>query len=252
MQLTGNTILITGGTSGIGRALAEAFHQRGNQVIIAGRRQHLLDEITAANPGMRGLELDLADSTAIDLFAARIRDEFPKLNVLINNAGVAKPQDLTSDTPDVPVSATIIETNLVGPLHLAAALMSLLKRQPAATIIATSSGLAFVPNAKLPTYSATKAFLHSWLQSLRFQLRDTAIEVLELAPPYLQTEALGPQQATDPHAMPLAPYIAQVMQLLEAQDVRRGEILVESVKEFRWAEKSGHYEQIFEDHNKPE
>jgi uncharacterized oxidoreductase len=252
MRISGNTILITGGTSGIGRALAEAFHQRGNQVIIAGRRRALLDEVTAANPGMQGFELDVSDAAAIAPFAARMRDEFPKLNVLINNAGVAKPQDLTSDTLDVSISTEIIETNLVGPLHLAAVLMPLLKRKPAATIVVTSSGLAFVPNAKLATYSATKAFLHSWVQSLRFQLRDTAIEVLELIPPYVQTEALGPQQATDPHAMPLAPYIAQVMDALEAGNTPSGEILVERVEELRWAEKNDHYDEVFEASNEPE
>jgi uncharacterized oxidoreductase len=245
MNLIGNTILITGGTSGIGRALAEAFHKRGNQVIIAGRRQPLLDEVTVANPGMRGITLDIEDPIAIDAFAAHIREEFPKLNVLINNAGLAKPQDLTSDTLDVSVSAAIVETNLVGPLHLAAALLPLLKQQPKSTLMVTSSGLAFVPNTKLPTYAATKAFLHSWTQSLRHQLSKTSVEVLELIPPYVQTEALGPQQATDPHAMPLAAYVAEVMQVLGNPHPPRGEILVERVNELRWAERNGEYEQTF-------
>lgn len=172
MRMTNNTILITGGTSGIGRALAEFFHQQGNQVIIAGRRQHLLDEITAAHPGMHGLALDLADPCAIDAFSALIQEQFPKLNILINNAGISRPEDLVADIIDSSVAQSIIQTNILGVLHLTTALLPALKRQPNSTIITTSSGLAFVPLAAFPTYCASKAFLHSWLQSLRFQLRE--------------------------------------------------------------------------------
>jgi uncharacterized oxidoreductase len=249
MRLTGSTILITGGTSGIGRALAEVFHRRGNQVIIAGRRQALLDEITAAHSGMRGIQLDVEDPPAVDAFAAQIREQFPELNVLINNAGISRPEDLTSDTIDVSVARSIIQTNIVGVLHLTAALLPTLKQQPHSTIITTSSGLAFVPFAPFPTYSASKAFLHSWLQSLRFQLRETSVEVLELAPPYVQTELGGPHQATDPHAMPLADYVAEVMQILNDPNPSRGEILVGRVKALRWAEKNEDYEQIYAAHN---
>jgi uncharacterized oxidoreductase len=248
MRLTDNTILITGGTSGIGLALAETLHQRGNQVIIAGRRQHLLDEITAAQPGMHGIPLDLENPAAIDAFAARVREEFPKLNVLINNAGISRAEDLTSDTLDVSVARSIIQTNIISVLHLTAALLPTLKQQPHSTIISTTSGLGFVPFAPFPTYSATKAFLHSWLQSLRFQLRETSVEVLELAPPYVQTELAGPHQATDPHAMPLADYIAEVMQILSNPTPASDEILVERVKTLRWAERTG-YDKIFEANN---
>ena len=249
MQLTGNTILITGGTSGIGRALAEAFHQRGNQVIIAGRRQSLLNEITAACPGIHGLQLDLEDPRAIDVFAARIREQFPQLNVLINNAGISKPEDLTTDTADLSVSRSIIYTNIVSVLHITAALLPTLKQQPNSTIIATTSGLAFVPLAAFPTYCASKAFLHSWLQSLRFQLRETSVEVLELIPPYVQTELSGPHQATDPHAMPLTDYIAEVMAILSDPDPSRGEILVNRAEELRWAGKDENYDRIFAANN---
>jgi uncharacterized oxidoreductase len=249
MRLTGNTILITGGTSGIGRALAEVFHRRGNQVIITGRRQALLEEIIAAHPGMRGNQLDVDDPAAVDAFAAQIREQFPELNVLINNAGISRPEDLTSDTIDVSVARSIIQTNIVSVLQLTAALLPTLKQQPHSTIITTSSGLAFVPFAPFPTYCAGKAFLHSWLQSLRFQLRETSVEVLELAPPYVQTELAGPHQATDPHAMPLADYIAEVIEILGNPNPPRGEILVERVKALRWAERGEDYEQIFAGHN---
>jgi uncharacterized oxidoreductase len=245
MRLTDNTILVTGGTSGIGRALAEAFHARGNRVIILGRRQHLLDAITAARPGMRGMQLDVEDVRAVDAFSSRVREQFPGLNVLINNAGISKAEDLTLDTIDVSVPCTIIQTNIVGVLRLTAGLLPTLKQQPNATIINTTSGLAFVPRANFPTYCASKAFLHSWLQSLRFQLRDTSVEILELAPPYVQTELAGPSHATDPAAMPLADYISEVMQILGQQDLPDDEILVERVKALRWAERDGTYKRIY-------
>jgi uncharacterized oxidoreductase len=245
MHLTGNTILITGGTSGIGRALAEAFHRRNNQVIITGRRQALLNEITATNPGMRGMQLDVQDPNAIKAFATHAREEFPKLNVLINNAGISKPEDLTTSTIDLSVAESIIQTNIFSVLHLTAALLPTLKRQPRSTIITTSSGLAFVPFADFPTYCASKAFLHCWLQSLRFQLRKTSIEILELVPPYVQTELTGPTQASDSNAMPLADYIAEVMQILRRPRPSHGEILVERVKALRWAEKNANYKRMF-------
>lgn len=250
MNLTGNTILITGGTSGIGRALAEAFHQRGNQVIIAGRREALLNEITAAHPGMRGMRLDVEDPRAIDAFARQVHEQFPDLNILINNAGISSPEDLTANTVDLSVAMSIIQTNIVSVLHLTAALLPTLKQRPASTIITTTSGLAFLPLANFPTYCASKAFLHSWLQSLRVQLRQTSVEVLELIPPYVQTELMGHSQATDPHAMPLADYVAEVMQRLGDPIPTNGEILVHRVKALRWAEKNGEYEQIFEARNR--
>jgi uncharacterized oxidoreductase len=244
MRLTDNTILVTGGTSGIGRALAEAFHGRGNRVIIVGRRQHLLDAITAARPGMRGVQLDVEDARAVDAFSNRVREQFPGLNVLINNAGISKAEDFTLDTIDVSAPCTIIQTNILSVLRLTAGLLPTLRQQPNATIINTTSGLAFVPRANFPTYCASKAFLHSWLQSLRFQLRDTSVEILELAPPYVQTELAGPGQATDPAAMPLADYISEVMQILGQPDLPDDEILVERVKALRWAERDGTYKRM--------
>ncbi|MFN6526115.1 MAG: SDR family oxidoreductase [Nostoc sp. ChiSLP03a] len=249
MNLTDNTILITGGTSGIGRGLAEAFYQRGNQVIIAGRRQHLLDEITAAHSGMHGIQLDVQDPADIEAFASRVREQFPKLNVLINNAGIAKTEDLTSDPIDFFAIQSMIQTNVVGVLHLTAALLPTLKQQPHSTIVTTTSGLAFVPISPYPTYCASKAFLHSWLQSLRVQLQETSVEVLELAPPYVQTELGGASQATDPAAMPLADFIAEVMQILSTPNPPHGEILVNRVKALRFAERNGEYEQIFASRN---
>lgn len=245
MRMTGNTILVVGGTSGIGRALAEAFHALGNQVVIVGRRQHLLDEIVATHPGMQAYPLDVQDSDAVQAFAARLRDEVPHLNVLINNAGISRPEDLLADPPALSVARAIIDINIMSVLTVTTALLPLLRQQETASIITTTSGLAFVPRAHFPTYCASKAFLHSWLQSLRVQLRPTGIEVLELAPPYVQTELSGPQQLHDPRAMPLADYIDAVMHLLSTQQTPGGEILVERVSGERWAERNGDYAQRF-------
>ena len=238
MKSTGHTILITGGGSGIGRALAESFHALGNRVIIAGRRQAALDETTRANPGIVSLMLDLEDAQAIRHFATRLTAEHPTLNVVIHNAGIMKLENIL-DAQDTTAESTIA-TNLLGPIRLTSALLPHLLKQKNATIMTVTSGLAFVPLASFPTYCATKAALHSYTESLRYQLRNTSIEVLELAPPYVQTELTGAHHAKDPHAMPLKDFIAESMQLL-TQSPNAGEILVERVKLLRFAQRDGDY-----------
>ena len=245
MRMTGNTILVTGGTSGIGRALAEAFHDRGNRVIVAGRRQALLDEIVAARPGMVGLPLDLDDPASLPRLAGEVRARFPELNVLFANAGISRAEDVTADGWDASDAAAIVVTNILGVLRVTAALLPVLKQHLDAAIVATSSNLAFIPRADFPTYCASKAFLHSWLQSLRHQHRKIPVEVLELSPPYVQTELTGAAQAADPRAVPLQAYVAEVMQLLEAGDHPRGEVLVERDRFRRTAERDGRYDEIF-------
>lgn len=245
MKMTGNTILITGATSGIGRALAEAFHDRGNRVIVTGRRRALLDQIVAERPGLIGLTLDLDDPASLPCLSTQVRERFPELNVLIANAGISRPEDMAADGWDASDAQAIVATNILGVLRVTAAFLPFLKGQPNATIIATSSNLAFVPRADFPAYCASKAFLHSWLQSLRHQLRKVPVEVLELAPPYVQTELTGTQQASDARAMPLAAYIAEVMQLLELRVHPRDEVLVERDRARRWAERDGRYEATF-------
>jgi len=248
MNISGNTILITGGGSGIGRALAEALHAKGNQVIVVGRRSGALDETTAANPGMRSATLDIEDRDAIPAFAARITAEFPAINVLVNNAGIMRRETLTADPVDLATAEATVATNLLGPIRLTAALLPHLRRQPRATVIMVSSGLAFVPIAITPTYCATKAAIHSYSQSLRRQLRGAAVEVLELAPPYVQTELMGPDQKVDPRAQPLADFIAETMSILETRP-EAGEILVERVKPQRLAESTGKYDELYKVRN---
>jgi uncharacterized oxidoreductase len=243
MNPSGNTILITGGGSGIGRGLAEALHTQGNQVIIAGRRQKVLDEATAANPGMQSLILDIEQPGAISSFAADVAEKFPALNVLINNAGIMRAEKLLEQPGDLTDAEAIVATNLLGPIRLTAALLPHLKQQPKATIMNVSSGLAFVPLAMTPTYCATKAAIHSYTQSLRWQLRSSSIEVVEIIPPYVQTDLMD--GAEDPRAMPLADYIAETVALL-TQPQTPPEIIVERVKPLRFAAESGKYDGIFQ------
>ena len=246
MKISGNTILVTGATSGIGRALAEALHAKGNKVIIAGRRQPLLDEVTGSNPGMEGIAVDLSDGAAIGEFATSVKTRFPQLNVLINNAGIAGIEDYTADSIDLTRALSTIQTNINGVVQLSAALLPTLRAQPQSTLMVTTSGLAFVPYPPGPVYSATKAFMHNWLDALRVQLRKTSVEVLELAPPYVQTELGGPQQASDPRAMPLDEYVKEVVQILEDNTFDKGEILVERVKPLRTAERDGKYQDFLD------
>ena len=234
MKTTDNTILITGGGSGIGRGLAEAFHHLGNQVIIAGRGQKTLDETTAANPGMKSLTLDVSDPKSIQSFAGKITKDYPSLNVLINMAGMMQPENLLEKPDDLSTAENTITTNLLGPIRLTAALLSSLQKQPRATIMNVSSGLAFVPLAMTPTYCATKAAIHSYTQSLRYQLKETKVEVIELIPPYVQTTLMGDQQANDPNAMPLGEFITEVMDILHSQPNAK-EICVKRVNPLRFA-----------------
>jgi uncharacterized oxidoreductase len=244
-----NTILITGGGSGIGRGLAEAFHKLGNKVIIAGRRKSVLEAVVAANPGMAYEILDVQDPAKLKGFATDITSKYPSLNVLINMAGIMQVEDLVN-APDPSVIDATIATNFTAPLQLTAALLPHLKQQAQATVINVSSGLAFTPLALTPTYCATKAAIHSWSISLRHQLRDTSVEILELAPPYVQTELMGEHQANDPRAMPLADFISEVMDLLSTQPEAK-EILVKSVYPLRFAGdfKSKEFNSFFENFN---
>jgi uncharacterized oxidoreductase len=242
MNTTGNTILITGGGSGIGRGVAQAFHALGNRVIIAGRRKQALDETTKANPGMKSLAVDMLDPESIRSFAAKAMAEFPSVDVLINNAGIMRPEKLLAQQPDLADAEAIVATNLLGPIRLTAALLPHLQKQPHATIMNVSSGLAFMPLALTPTYCATKAAIHSYTLSLRYQLRKSNIEVLELIPPYVQTDLMD--GANDPRAMPLAQFISEVMEILKVQPTPP-EICVEGVKRLRFAAEIGSFDQIF-------
>lgn len=245
MNITGNTVLITGGGSGIGRGLAEALHRRGNRVIISGRRKQVLDEVTAANPGMTSLVMDIGDKTSVRDAAAQVVQANPELNVLLNNAGVMRMENLTAPPDDLRDAEDTVTTNLLGPIRLTAALLPHLQRQPNAAVLTVSSGLAFVPMAMTPTYCATKAAIHSYSMSLRHQLKGTGTEVIEIVPPYVQTHLMGEHQANDPRAMPLDAYIAEVMDILSTQPTAT-EVVVERCKPLRFAAESGTVDQMFQ------
>ncbi len=244
MKMTGNTILITGGGSGIGRALAEAFHALGNKVIISGRRQSSLDDVTAANPGMVSVVLDATKADGIRSFADTLIRKHPDLNVVINNAGIMKNEDITAAPDYLDIAEETIATNLLGPIRLTAALLPHFLPKPHAAVLTVSSGLAFVPMVATPTYSATKSAIHAYSMALREQLKNTSVEVIEIAPPYVQTTLQGEKQATDERAMPLDEFVAEVMGILTSRPDEK-EVIVERCKPLRFAAENGNFDQVF-------
>jgi uncharacterized oxidoreductase len=240
MKTTGNTILITGGNSGIGRALAHRFHDAGNRVIVTGRRRAALDEAIAGRERMSAYVLDVEDAVAIRAFASEVAASHPTLNVLVNNAGIMRSEGLASERDLADAEATVA-TNLLAPIRLTNALMPHLMAARDVAIVNVSSGLAFVPLISAPTYCATKAAMHSYTVSLREQLRGK-VEVLELVPPAVQTE-LTPGQSTRARYMPLVEFIDETMRLF-GQAPAPAEILVERVKFLRNAEAEGRYAQV--------
>jgi uncharacterized oxidoreductase len=227
MNLTNNTIFITGGTSGTGRAYAEAFHKLGNQVIISGRRKTHLAEITNANPGMKSVELDVENPANISAVCKKLIADYPTLNAVINNAGIMQIDD-TSTVMDDAQATSIIATNLLGPIRVTSALIEHLKKQPSAYVINVSSGLAFTPMNATAVYCATKAAIHSYSMTSRYKLKDTNVKVVEIVPPWVQTDLLNSKD--NPNAMPLADFIAESMKLL---GTNADEILVERVRPLR-------------------
>ncbi len=237
MKTTDNTILITGGTSGIGLGLALRFHEAGNKVIVAGRRKELLEAITAEHDGIEALVLDVADPASIASAYDTVTREHPDLNVLVNMAGIMQLENLR-DPRNLSTAESTITTNLLGPIRMLAAFVPFLTRQSEAAIINVSSGLAFVPLPLTPTYNATKAAIHSFTKSLRVQLADTPVQVLELIPPAVRTTLMGQQDSEQ--AMPLEDFLTETMTILRNQPEAE-EILVENVKFLRFAEANGSY-----------
>lgn len=240
MKTTGNTILITGGTSGIGHGLALRLHEAGNTVIVAGRRKELLDQITAEHPGIASIVLDVADPAAITRAADTLAASHPQLNVLVNNAGIMLPENLL-DPASLQVAEDHVTINLLGTIRMTYAFLPHLVTKKDAVVINMTSALAFVPLPITPTYNATKAALHSFSESLRVQLAGAPVQVIEMAPPGVQTTLMG-QQDSD-RAMPLDEFLTETMTLLGTHPDAK-EIVVERAKFVRHAEANGNYDQV--------
>ncbi|GKS76504.1 SDR family NAD(P)-dependent oxidoreductase [Acidovorax sp. SUPP950] len=238
MKTTGNTILITGSTSGIGLGLALRFHKAGNKVIVAGRRKALLERITTDHPGIESIELDVADAKSIvqasELAAAR----YPDLNVVINNAGIMLSENVLEPT-SLKSAEESVAINLLGTIRMTYAFLPQLARKNDSVLINVSSSLAFVPFPIAMTYSATKAAVHAFTEALRIQLAETSVRVVELAPPGVRTTLFG--QESDDNAMPLEDFLDETLALLHGDPTAK-EIIVERAKFFRTAQATGNYD----------
>ncbi len=239
MLLSGNTVLVTGGGSGIGRGLAVALHGAGNRVIVAGRRPAPLRAVADSHPGIECLLLDVCDPASMRHLVDRVDHDFPDLNIVINNAAAMAIEDAM--TPDPVTAATIVSTNLLGPITLTSLLMPRLLGRQRGAIINVTSALAFVPLAAAPTYCATKAGLHSYTESLRHQLRKSQIQVIEIAPPRVRTDMTGP---ADERAIDVDEFVEQVMSALRSRP-EDTEIIVDASRKLRYAERIGTYAEQF-------
>lgn len=242
MDISGNTIFIPGATSGIGLALALELRARGNTVIIGGRRTDLLDTLAAAHPGLDTVTIDTADAASITDAAGQVLARHPDLNVLIAMAGIMRVEDWHRPETFLASAEAVVTTNLLGPIRLIAAFIEHLRARPDATIMTVSSGLAFTPLRATPSYNAAKAAIHLLSESIRLQLADTTVKVVELVPPAVRTGLLPGQESSE-FAMPLDEFVAEVIGLIESQPDAT-EIQVERVKFLRYAEARGDYDQV--------
>jgi uncharacterized oxidoreductase len=237
MDITGNTIFIPGATSGIGLALAVRFQKAGNTVVIGGRRAALLADL-AAEHGFDTVEIDVTDPASVLAARDEVVARHPELNVVVAMAGIMIAED-TRSADFLDTAARIVDTNVMGPLRLVSAFVEHLQTRPDAALLTVSSGLAHVPLAVTPTYNGTKAFVHRFTETLRLQLADTSVQVIEIVPPAVRTE-LTPGQSEREGYLPLDDYADEVMDLLRDQP-DAPEILVERVHFLRYAEVEGRY-----------
>ena len=238
MNITGNTIFIPGATSGIGLALALRLQTAGNTVVIGGRRTEVLDRL-AAEHGLSTVSIDTTDAASVLSARDQVIAAHPDLNVIIAMAGIMEAENVHG-AGFLEAAERIVETNINGPLRLIAAFVEHLQSTPDATIMTVSSGLAFTPLAFFPTYNGTKAFIHQYSESIRLQLADTTVKVVELVPPAVQTE-LVPGNSKNEHYLPLDAFADEVIELIASQPDAT-QILVERVKFLRFAEVEGRYD----------
>ncbi|WP_370333077.1 SDR family oxidoreductase [Mycolicibacterium hippocampi] len=242
MQISGNTIFIPGSTSGIGLALATSLKDRGNTVIVGGRRRELLDKIASEHPEFGTVVVDTTDPESIKRAADEVISKYPELDTVVAMAGIMKVEDWRNPDDFLASAESVITTNVLGPIRLIAAFIEHLQRRPSATVVTVSSGLAFAPLISTPSYNASKAAIHMLTESVRLQLADTDVSFLELVPPSVATDLL-PGQRDSSFAMPLDDFVAEVVEILENQPEAK-EIQVERVKFLRYAEVRGEYDQV--------
>ena len=242
MNIAGNTIFIPGSTSGIGLALALRLQAKGNTVIVGGRRKELLDQIAAEHPAIDTVQIDTADAASVRAAAGELLVRHPDLNVVIAMAGIMKVEDWHQSDTFIESAESVITTNVLGPIRLIAAFIEHLQKQPAATIITVSSGLAFAPLSATPSYNASKAAIHMLTESVRLQLADSTVDLKELVPPSVATDLL-PGQRESEFAMPLDVFVDEVIHLLETEP-DANEIQVERVKFLRYGEARGDYDKV--------
>lgn len=244
MNISGNTIFIPGSTSGIGLALALELQAKGNTVIVGGRRAELLERIAAEHPGIDTVQIDTTDAASIESAAKEVLAKHPDLNVLVAMAGIMRIEDWHRPEAFLASAESVVTTNVLGPIRLIAAFVEHLQSRPDATIVTVSSGLAFTPLKVTPSYNASKAAIHMLSESIRLQLADTTVKVVELEPPAVRTSLLPGQESSE-FAMPLDEFVTEAVALFEAQPDAK-EIQVERVKFLRYGEARGDYDQVVE------
>lgn len=242
MDISGNTIFIPGSTSGIGLALALELRARGNTVIVGGRNAEALERIAARHPGIDTVRIDTTDAASVEDAAKQVLAAHPDLNVLVTMAGIMRIEDWHRPESFLASAESVVTTNVLGPIRLIAAFIEHLRTRPAATIVTVSSGLAFTPLKVTPSYNASKAAIHMLSESIRLQLVDTSVRVVELEPPAVRTGLL-PGQENSEFAMPLDEFVAEVMSLLETRPDAT-ELQVERVKFLRYGEARGDYDEV--------
>ena len=240
MNISGNAVFIPGATSGIGLGLALRLRDRGNTVIVGGRRTALLRRLAAEHPGLGTVGIDTTDPASITAARDELTARYPALDTLITMAGIMEPEDLR-DPASLDVAERTVAVNLLGPIRLIHAFLPGLLARPSATVMTVTSGLAYVPLPATPAYNATKAAIHSFTESLRVQLTGSNVQVIELVPPATRTTLMNQQHSGV--AMPLDEFLDEVLGLLET-DGKAEQILVERVKWQRDAEAEGRYADV--------
>ncbi|MEU2084771.1 SDR family NAD(P)-dependent oxidoreductase [Streptomyces albus] len=237
MDVSNRTVLVVGGTSGIGRELARRFAAAGSTVAVGGRNQEALAQL--AGEGFGTVGVDVTDRASVAAARDAVLDRYPELDTVITMSGVMSMEDLL-DPAHFEVTETTIDTNLLGTVRVLDAFTPHLVRRGAGTFVTVTSGIAFLPFPPMPGYAASKSAVHAYSEALRAQLDGTGVGVVELVPPAVATAG---QEKVNPHALPLGDFATEVMELL-AQEPTPREILVEGVRMHRWAERDGTYDEL--------